>query len=144
MAYIVWKDSFMVGVNEMDKQHEQFVAYVNELHAALQSGDVESVLVAIYDKLTVYIQSHFTAEEALLKSFNCPLLETQKIQHEYFVSELNFMKKILMNDIQRAQNTLLFLKDWFLHHIMTEDQKYGEFMKTLGTGSPQKTDYIAR
>lgn len=133
MAYIVWKDSFMVGVHEMDKQHEQFVAYVNELHAALESGGVESVLVAIHDKLTVYIQSHFAAEEALLNSFNCPILDTQKIQHAYFVSELNFMKNLLMDDIQKAQNTLLFLKDWFLHHIMTEDLKYGEFIKKLCT-----------
>jgi hemerythrin len=133
MAYIVWKDSFFVGVEEMDKQHEQFVAYVNELYDALQSGDVETVIVPIHDNLTNYIQLHFAAEESLLSSLDYPMLEIQKNQHAYYVSALYSMKSTLMTDYQKAQNTLLLLKDWFLHHIMTEDLKYGEFIKTLGT-----------
>lgn len=135
MAYIVWKDSFNVGVKEMDRQHEQFAAYVNELYDAIQSGNAEAVIISIFDKLTGYIQSHFAAEEALLESVNYQEFETQKTQHAYFISELNFMKSTLMSDTQKAQNTLLFLKDWFLHHIMTEDLKYREAIECPGTES---------
>ena len=30
MAYIVWKDSFNIGVKEMDDQHKLFASYIND------------------------------------------------------------------------------------------------------------------
>lgn len=128
MEYIVWKDSFKIGVKAMDDQHMQFVSHINELYNAMQSGNAEAIVEPTLEKLTEYIRSHFTAEEAILESINYPNFEGQIKQHEYFISELTFLKSSILDKTQTAQNTLLFLKDWFLHHITTEDLKYVEYI----------------
>lgn len=64
----------------------------------------------------------------MLKSINYPMLETQIIQHAYYISELTLLKSSYLDKTQTAQNMLLFLKDWLLHHITTEDLKYVEFV----------------
>jgi len=128
MTYFVWKDSFNIGVKKMDEQHRQFVAHINELYEAMQLGNAEAVVAATLNKLTDYIQSHFADEEAILKSINYPMFEAQIKQHAYYISELIFLKSSILNKTQTAQNTLLFIKDWFLHHITTEDLKYAEYV----------------
>ena len=128
MGYIVWKDSFNIGVKEMDEQHMLFASYINELYDAMQSGNTEDIVVPILNKLTDYSQSHFAAEENLLKSINYPMLETQIKQHANFISELIFLKSSYLNKSQTAQNMLLCVKDWLLHHITSEDLKYAEFI----------------
>jgi len=128
MEYIVWKDSFNVGVKEMDHQHRLFAGYINELYDAIKSGNSESIVVPILDKLTGYSKIHFAAEEKLLKSNNYPMLEIQIQQHKHFISELSSLKSSYMNKTQTAQNMLLCVKDWLLHHIMTEDLKYAEYI----------------
>ena len=129
MAYIIWKDSFNIGVQEMDDQHRLLVNHINDLYDSIQAGNSEDNVETILNKLTEYIQLHFAAEEAILKSINYPLLDSQIKQHEYYVSELNFLKSGLLDEAQTVQNILLFLKDWFLHHITTEDLKYVDFVK---------------
>ena len=129
MAYIVWKNSFNIGVEEMDEQHKLLVGYINELYDAIQSKNEKAIVEPIFDKLTDYIQTHFVAEEFLLESMNYPMLETQKKQHAFFVSELISLKSSYLDKSQTAQSMFLFLKDWFLHHIATEDQKYVEFIE---------------
>ena len=128
MAYIVWKDSFNIGVKVMDDQHKLFASYINELYEAMQLGKAEDIVAPILDKLTAYSKTHFAAEEEMLKYNNCPMLETQIIQHAYFVSELVSFKCSYQNETQTAQNMLLFVKDWLLHHITTEDLKYAELV----------------
>ena len=129
MTYIVWEDRYNIGVKEMDEQHKLFISYVNELYNAVQSGKAETIVVPMLDKLTDYIQLHFAAEEELLKSINYPDIETEKSQHAYFVSEILLLKSSYLNKTQTAQNMLLFLKEWFLYHIMNEDLKIAEFIE---------------
>ena len=133
MAYFAWKDSFCIGVKKMDEQHKLFVSYINELSEAMRAGNVEAIVVTIYGKLTDYIQTHFSTEEDILLSIDYPMLETQKKQHAFYVSELTFLKSSVLDKHHTAQNMLLFLKDWFLHHITTEDLKYVEFIKKIET-----------
>ena len=126
MEYIVWKDSFNIGVKEMDEQHKLLVSNINELYNAINTGNSESVVKPTLIKLTDYIKVHFAAEENLLKMHNYPMIESQIAQHAHYISEIAFMESSLMNKKQTAQNMLLFLKDWFIHHITTEDLKYIE------------------
>lgn len=127
MAYIVWKDSFNLGVKEIDEQHQLFAGYINELYDVMQSGNAEDI-VPIINKLSDYSKLHFAAEEKILKSINYPMLETQIIQHAHYISELTLLKSSYLDKTQTAQNMLLFLKDWLLHHITTEDLKYVKFV----------------
>ena len=126
MDYIVWNDSFNIGVKEMDEQHKLLVSHINELYNAIKAGNSESVVKPILIKLTDYINVHFAAEENLLKIHNYPMIEAQIAQHSHYISEIAFMESSFMNKKQTAQNLLLFLKDWFIHHITTEDLKYSE------------------
>lgn len=134
MTYIVWKDSFNIGVNKMDEQHQQFVSYINELYDAIQAGNAEIAITKTIDNVINYVHSHFKAEELLLESINYPLLESQIKQHNYYISEIKLLKNEVIHNSSPPQNLLAFLRDWFLHHIMTEDLKYVEFVNNANSG----------
>ena len=44
MAYVIWKESFNIGVREMDEQHKLFISYINELYDALQLRNAEGIV----------------------------------------------------------------------------------------------------
>ena len=74
MAFIDWADSYSVNVAEMDKQHQQLVSLINELHRAMMAARVESTLETVADEvasmgktlqeLIDYTSYHFATEES--------------------------------------------------------------------------------
>jgi len=48
-------------------------------------------------------------------------------------SELTTLMAESKNDHEAAvKNTYAFLRQWWMGHIVTEDKKYGEFLKSKG------------
>ncbi len=122
MGYITWKESFATGIKVIDEQHRSFVNFVNELYDAVQQGSGEVISIAVLQELTDYVREHFEAEERLLAAMNPALLTAQKCQHDDFLAELASFKGSPLEGHKCAGHMLLFLRDWFLNHIMSEDK----------------------
>jgi len=133
MAYIIWRDDFNIGVKEMDAQHKLFISYINDLYIAMQSGDTDAIVGRIQDRLRDYIELHFRAEEEMLRAISYQGLANQIKQHAYYVSQIFDYRTSVRDGNQTPQDMFIFLRDWFLHHIATEDQKYVEFVQSAKT-----------
>ena len=59
MALMTWNDSFSVGVKAMDEQHKGLVRTLNELHAAMMSGQAKAVSGDLLKTLAKYTRDHF-------------------------------------------------------------------------------------
>lgn len=137
MGYIVWKNAFATGIEEIDEQHRTFLGYVNTLHDAVSSGSGEVTAPVILQELTDYVLQHFAAEESMLAA-DPALLAAQKLQHDYFLHELMTFTFSLAKGQKCANQMLLFLRDWFLNHIMTEDKR------SLASPPPLTADRMPR
>ena len=51
LSYVKWKDSYYVGVEEIDHDHKQLVGLINQVVTASQDNLGDNMVPAILDKL---------------------------------------------------------------------------------------------
>lgn len=137
MAYaggmgLVWDESFSVGVEALDRQHQRILVLISELRsrdkARLSPQDIEDALYA----LTQYILEHFRLEEALLAKHRYPALSGQVEEHRAFAREVAARCMGFIEKTQQSNPDLLpFLDQWWRHHVLQVDMAYKPFFERL-------------
>jgi hemerythrin-like metal-binding protein len=125
MDFFTWKDSFAIGVEEIDRQHKVFLEYLNECY--LQTARNSSAVIDrhLHEKLKEYASTHFRFEEAMLQSKGYLNLEFHVKKHKYFESQVAELDPDKADGRTRTTESLfVFLRDWFLCHILEEDKKF--------------------
>ena len=122
--YIVdWNEGMSVGIKAIDDDHKRLLATINRLYKAIDSDANESELENIFSDLEKYVVEHFGREEALMKKCHYQDFDAHVQQHKAFASKVPALKAKLLNaDSYRvAQEVSIYLTDWLLNHIVTED-----------------------
>ncbi len=133
MALIAWSDSLSVKVKQFDDQHKKLVDMVNQLFDAMKTGKGSQVMGDILKQLISYTQTHFAAEERLMKQYGYPDMEAHKKEHNALVMQvLDLQKQFQEGKAVLTQNVLTFLRDWLSWHIQGDDKKYGVFFNGKG------------
>jgi len=133
MALINWSDELSVNIAEMDKEHKQLVAMINELHEAMSSGKGKDVLGNVLGRLVDYTKFHFAAEEKLMSSNQYPGYLNQKAEHDKLTKQVIDIKARLdAGNMVVTVEVMTFLKDWLTKHIMGLDKKYSSFLNNKG------------
>ena len=122
---VEWTDRLALGVDEIDRQHYELVAILNDLHAAMSDGrDHESVAWSI-GALTAYTKFHFGFEEKLLARHGYADLHAHTLEHRMFVRTLSDFKVAYAEGTAGLSLSLMaFLGDWLEHHIMGTDRRW--------------------
>jgi hemerythrin-like metal-binding protein len=128
MKKIIWTDDFSVGVNSIDEQHKKIIELINTL-INLKNESVESQKIYnVLQEMMLYAQKHLDYEESMLEEHGYPnLMQHASVHVKYIkrVSELSFA--IMAQDNQAPEKLLLFLQDWWVHHILYDDMQYRSF-----------------
>ena len=130
MGFITWDiERFSVDVDEMNEQHKQWIALINELHASLLDKNSDmSPEQAIKDMID-YTKLHFNHEEDLMQDIQYPDYEKHKIEHNNFISKLNKMDDDMINGTYILKTQIMsILKNWLENHICKMDKAYGNFI----------------
>ncbi|MBT1074831.1 bacteriohemerythrin [Geobacter grbiciae] len=133
MALITWNDSLSVKVKQFDDQHKKLVEMLNQLFDAMKAGKGSLVVGDILKQLIAYTQTHFAAEERLMKQYGYADLEIHKKEHNALVVQvLDLQKQFQDGKAVLTQNVMTFLRDWLSKHIQGDDKKYGVFFNGKG------------
>lgn len=125
--FIVWSDAYSIGIQAMDRQHQEILASINELHQARRHGETSPMLDDILRRLDEQTRQHFFAEEGLLMRHNYPEFREHKAMHDRMIDK-TFALRLSVRDGELPQATLRTLRDWWLHHIMGCDISYVPFV----------------
>lgn len=133
MKKIIWKDEFSVGVEALDKQHQQIIKIINTLverpRILLRFKNISSALM----ELTNYVSEHFLLEERLLHENGYPdLLEHSKKHTVYSERIASLCQQSLDGGNEVPLELISFLSDWWTNHILHEDMQYKDFFKEKG------------
>ena len=129
MGFFVWKDQFSVNNNELDRQHQHFFKHLNDLSEAIGRADSLECFREAIEELYSYASRHFADEEAYLTLVGYPKIDEQRNQHAFFKSQVFMFEKNLQdNGIDGFNHILVFMRDWFLQHILESDQEYARFV----------------
>lgn len=129
---IAWDESLSVGVAEVDEQHQSIIRLINDL-AARQGQAEEADAAKALAFLRAYLHDHFDLETELMLDLGYPGLDAHRQQHELFVNHVIFFeieKEFGVVGEQMLADILVFLKEWFISHIIKDDKALGEFVRS--------------
>ena len=124
MEFFQWKESFQIGVAEIDLQHKSFLELLNKYYDSATGCTKDCVGEELLDELDQYVKMHFRFEESMMQAAGYKELERQKDQHKYFESLVADLRTSHAKRKPDAlKQSLPMLKDWFICHILEEDKK---------------------
>lgn len=136
MASLTWTPDLNTGINWIDEQHQQLVAYINELHAAQDSRQQRDTIAAVMDKLVDYTVFHFGQEEHMLERAGYPLTDIHKGVHQGFIDKLDDIARRYKIGQDTAGDLLALLDNWLFSHIRVNDRGYVASVKKAGAEQP--------
>jgi hemerythrin len=129
---IEWRESFRMDIPSIDGEHRSLFLLVRAL-------DIRTVHETI-ERLSHYVISHFSNEEALMEGSRYPDLEEHRIQHRHLA---NLVGRFQQNRHEwfppRVEELRRFLDHWLQSHILIHDLAFGQWYAgtlELQAGSP--------
>ena len=126
---IEWNDSLTIGQKEIDDEHGQIMATINDLHRAISSGADAASVGSSFQRMMDYTRTHFSHEEALMAARGYPDLTDHKRAHDGFDRRLNQLHERFQQGHREAGTDLLnLLSSWWMTHISTADTQLANFL----------------
>ncbi len=128
---ISWSDSLSVGVAEIDEEHRQFVARVNELNQAIVECRDKATVERLLDLMLMEATHHFWHEQRLLAQWQYP----QRAAHAAKHAQLTEQFERVMKEFERADVSFtwalkgLHIKQLLVDHLLKEDMKFRDFLQ---------------
>ena len=133
MALLTWKDSYSVGVKELDAQHQKIFELINRLYSAIVDMKEKYIIESVVDELIKYADLHFSTEEKYFDLYDYPEKNRHKEKHKEYVDRVNyFRKEVAVKDGSMSREILDFLEDWWNLHVMSVDKGYSRFFNDHG------------
>ena len=128
-----WKRRYSVGVKDMDKQHQDIMDRLNELHEQMMGGKVNEAVAPLISGLVSLAAEHFAAEERLLESTQFPGLANHRAKHQELSQKVEeFIARHEIGDKAAYSQFMYFVRDWMTKHMEQEDQAYAPWLAKQG------------
>lgn len=127
MEYQFTKDC-ETGIAMIDKEHQQFFAYINEGMKDLAAGTEDSKKLAenVLKKLAEYAIFHFEHEENYMKEHNDAELFLQIRAHQGFRDKINEFTAKEEHSEESLKEIFGFMAKWLYSHIISTDTLIGK------------------
>ena len=124
-----WNSSYQVGHPEIDAQHEEMAAIMQELFRDQQAKTSVQDALGILGRLIAHTTEHNASEERLMLEYGYPATSDHKHEHEDLLQQLYVMREeLLSRETGLSSASMLFLKQWLLNHILNSDRNLSAFL----------------
>ena len=128
-----WKNSYSVGIQELDHQHQVIMRGLNELHEEMLGGKTDEAVAPLIRNLTSIAGAHFAAEEKLMESTGFPGLAEHRAKHEELTQKIHeFIARHEMGNRAAYSQFLYFVRAYMTEHMLKEDREYAPWMAEHG------------
>lgn len=126
-------DFLTLGIETIDAQHAELFNRMEMLVEACVAGSGNEEVLRTVDFLNDYVVTHFTAEEDLQIQYGYPDYSAHKLQHLLFLHRLDKFKQEIAEKgvgVNILLNINQMLIDWVRNHIMEDDKRLSNYLKT--------------
>jgi diguanylate cyclase (GGDEF)-like protein/hemerythrin-like metal-binding protein len=116
-----WSPTYMIGIEEIDKQHEGLLARMNSLWEALLAKQGHASLARGLAEMIRLLEAHFATEEAHMAAHPYPGSAAHRADHERALETARSLAAHI--DEQSLALGIRFLCDWLLSHIRSYDSE---------------------
>jgi hemerythrin len=125
-----WKQQYSVGIDSIDRQHQNLFAIGRELSSAMSSGQGKAAIGRILDRLIQYTKTHFEHEEGLMRQNGFPDYIKHKKSHDDLTARVvKFRYEYQAGEVGISIDVLEFIRNWLEKHIQHEDLAYAPYLK---------------
>jgi hemerythrin len=123
---MTWKDSFALGIPQIDKQHRELCDQVDKLFEACSKGKGSDEVLKTLNFLEQYTVKHFADEEAFQQKVRYPGYVQHKAKHTEFIKTVTKLKS---EATAQGVNVSMVIKinqtisDWLISHIKAVDSE---------------------
>ena len=133
MAFFTWNNSYSVGVQRFDTEHQRLFQITNQLFDGMKEGKGKDVMGGVLQKLINYTEQHFGSEEEVMGSKGYADLQTHIAQHRQFTDKVKeFEAQYRAGAVAISVEVLDYLRDWLTSHIAGTDKGYTAFLNQKG------------
>jgi hemerythrin len=133
MSFLEWKDSYNIGIKEIDNQHRGMFDLISKLSNTKQIYKNDKYFLATFEMFISYTRTHFKTEERYMIEANYEKLDEHKQEHDSFLDNLSEAIRRLRNEEPNIHQKLLdFLRDWYGSHILGTDRDYLDAFQKKG------------
>jgi voltage-gated potassium channel len=121
-----WSDELSLGVAQIDDEHRKLFSYAKKFQEAALEGRGQEEVSKLLSLLVDYTETHFHAEEELMKAHKFPGLNEHHMKHQILtqkVIQLHKSKNYIYED-----SVWEFLNNWLRDHILIEDKAFAIWM----------------
>lgn len=127
-----WTTRLSLGIDTIDREHQQLVKLINDLDAAIKSGRPGDTINQAIDRLVSYTVMHFGREERMFTAARYPEAAAHKAEHAAFIAKVTgFKDAVAAGRMGVSYQVMSFLEDWTQRHIMVTDRKYVPFLEPV-------------
>lgn len=128
MKDLKWGKILSVGVEEIDEDHRKLVDIFNVLNHAVAEDESPDYLRAILDELINCTVWHFSHEERLMLKYRYPDAAAHSQEHRELIASARELQQEILHGGTVSERHIVFLERWLTEHILTADQKLGNFL----------------
>jgi len=133
MQFLDWKDSYNIGVKEIDNQHRGLFDLISKLFDTKRVYRNDKYFLATFEMFTKFATIHFATEERYMREAKYSKLTEHRQEHEEFILKLSMLATAIKKEEPDIhQKTLDFLKDWYSAHILGTDKDLQEIFREKG------------
>ncbi|MBL3526258.1 MAG: hemerythrin family protein [gamma proteobacterium endosymbiont of Lamellibrachia anaximandri] len=130
---LVWKDSYSVGIAQLDDDHKKLIELLNKFQTAYEYHTGEEFERKALEELVDYTKYHFDHEENLLQENNYPDFAAHKDQHVAMIAEVErFVEDYQVRGHEALEGVAQYLQGWLINHINGTDKQYTSHLQGKG------------
>jgi hemerythrin len=120
---------YLIGIKQIDTQHQVLVDLLNKLHKAILTKGSEEEVKDIINQFVDYTVYHFKEEEILMMNNGYPKLQSHIKIHEKIVANVSKVLKDFENSRFLRFKFFTLAMDVLMNHIEIEDNKFAKYME---------------
>jgi len=133
MEFVEWKESYNVGVKEIDIQHRGLFDLVNKLTKTNDYDPEGRYFLLTFIEFIDYARLHFNTEERYMQEASYSRFEEHKQAHIDFLAIMKSYLEKLEKKQRNMENEILdYIKKWYSSHILGFDRDYIEVFRAKG------------
>ncbi|MBU1344319.1 MAG: hemerythrin family protein [Proteobacteria bacterium] len=123
---------YETGVVWQDFQHKQLIDLFEKIKEARSDNKDKNLYRYTIAFLAMYVNHHFKLEEEYMDKYTYPDTALHRKEHQEFIKEIKAFREENINYSEKGADELLTrMGEWILSHILENDQKLGEYIRSF-------------
>ncbi|QFY90081.1 hemerythrin family protein [Magnetovirga frankeli] len=133
----------LLGIPELDAQHERIAELVNAIQGEIQRHQEGSAAARaetapaccrqvrrLMQGLARQIDQHFCTEEGMMAQCGYPDTQNHRLEHRLMLAEfMGLFRSICAGEACLKPSDLVALEHWFIGHLASDDLSFARFLK---------------